>query len=380
MDLAFLADAYGSGGPYATVYLQHHHVAEDAARQVELRWQSLAERLCRAGADSPTVEALGAAAAPRRPGAAATGRALVGAQGRVLLDRPLRPETPATIPGLTADEARWAPLPHLLPLLGYEQHPAPHLLVVADRVGADIHVVADGEEQVTVVDGETRPLHKVQAGGWSHRRYQQRAENLWEHNAAQVADATGKLAKMHRVKLVMLAGDVRARAAISEHLPVAVRVMTIETEYGGRAAGAAEGRLRQEASKLASDRTLRDHVVLVERFLADRGDPERAAEGLEQVIASVRAGAVDTLLLDPAVHLDPTTAQPHVWVGAGSTELSLTKTELEKLGVEEYAADCPDAALIRAGVATGAQLELSREGDPPLSDGVAAVLRYPVPS
>jgi peptide subunit release factor 1 (eRF1) len=380
VDLGFLADAYRSEGPYATVYLQRRHVGEDAAHQVELRWQSLAQRLTHEGADSATVKALGEALLPRRPGAVSAGQALVAAQGRVLLDRPLRQETPATVPGLTDDEAGWAPLPHLLPLLGYEQQPAPHLVVVADRVGADIHVLADGEDQVTMVDGDTEQIQKVQAGGWSHRRFQQRAENQWEHNASLVATTTGKLATRHRVKLVMLAGDVRARAAIYERLPVSVRAMAVETEYGGRAAGAAEGPLWQEASRRAAELSLREHSTAVERFVADRGESERTAEGLEQVIAALRTGAVDTLLLDPGVHLDPATAQPHVWVGAGSTQLSLTKTELERLGVEEYAADRPDAALIRAAVATGARLELCRDTDPHLADGVAAVLRYPVPA
>ena len=33
------------------------------------------------------------------------------------------------------------------------------------------------------------PITKIAAGGWSQRRYQQRAENTWEDNARDVAGA-----------------------------------------------------------------------------------------------------------------------------------------------------------------------------------------------
>lgn len=381
MNLGFVADAFRAEGPYVTAYLQRHHVGEDAAQQVHLRWQVLAQRLRRDGADEATIAALERAVLPDRPGAVeAQGRALVGANGDVVLDRPLRDPARATAPVFTSDQATWAPLPRLLPLLAHEHQSPAHLVVIADRIGADIHVVTNGNERITAVEGEEHPLRKVQAGGWSHRRFQQRAENQWEHNANLVATTVSKLATRHRAKLVLLAGDVRARAAISDHLPTGVRRMVIETEHGSRAPGAAEAPLRDEAARLASDLGDREHSEVTDRFLADRGDPDRTAEGLEQVIEAVRVHAVATLLLDPAGYLDPSLPRRDLWVGLEEgTQLALSKTELEKLGVEEYAADRADSALIRACMATNADLELLGGGDPVVSDGVAAVLRYPLP-
>lgn len=381
MNLGFVAESFRAEGPYVTAYLQPHHVGEDAAQQVHLRWQVLAQRLRRDGADEATIAAVERAVLPDRPGAVeAQGRALVGANGEVVLDRPLRDRARTAAPVFTSDQATWAPLPRLLPLLVYEHQSPAHLVVIADRIGADIHVVTNGNERITAVEGEEHPLRKVQAGGWSHRRFQQRAENQWEHNANLVATTVSKLATRHRAKLVLLAGDVRARAAISDHLPTGVRRMVIETEHGSRAPGAAEAPLRDEAARLASDLGDREHGEVTERFLADRGDPDRTAEGLEQVIEAVRVHAVATLLLDPAGYLDPSLPRRDLWVGLEEgTQLALSKTELEKLGVEEYAADRADSALIRACVATNAELELLGGGDPVVSDGVAAVLRYPLP-
>ncbi|HEX6077011.1 MAG TPA: Vms1/Ankzf1 family peptidyl-tRNA hydrolase [Micromonosporaceae bacterium] len=382
MNLGFLAEAYRAEGPYVTAYLQRYHVGEDAAQQVHLRWHVLAQRLRRSGADEATVAALERAVLPERPGSVeAQGRVLVGADGEVLLDRPLRPLPRIAVSVvLSGDQATWAPLPRLLALLVHEQVSPPHLVVIADRVGADIHVMTDGTDRITAVEGEDHPLRKVQAGGWSHRRFQQRAENQWEHNANLVATTVSRLATRHRAKLVLLAGDVRARAAISDHLPTGLRRMVVETEHGSRAPGAAETPLRDEAARLASDLGAREHSEVTERFLTDRGDPDRTAEGLEQVIEAVRVHAVSTLLLDPAGYLDPSLPRRDLWVGLEEgTQLALSKTELEKLGVEEYAADRADSALIRACVTTNADLELLGGGDPVVSDGVAAVLRYPLP-
>ena len=34
------------------------------------------------------------------------------------------------------------------------------------------------------MQGDDDPIHKAKAGGWSQKRYQQRAENTWKANAA----------------------------------------------------------------------------------------------------------------------------------------------------------------------------------------------------
>ncbi|MGH3735527.1 MAG: Vms1/Ankzf1 family peptidyl-tRNA hydrolase [Micromonosporaceae bacterium] len=379
MRLSFLTDVYANPGPYATVYLHERPVGEDAAGQLQLRWRSLAQRLQADGADAASLKALEATVTgqPRRPGmhpgtVTARGRALAAAEGTILLDRPLSPETASGPSPLTDDLARWGPLPHLLPLLWYEQRPAPHLLVVADRTGADIHLMTDGLDHVTVVEGEERPLTKVPAGGWSHRRFRQRAENTWEHNATRVAGVVSGLATRHRANLVLLAGDVRARAAICDHLPATVRRTVVESEHGGRAPGAAEAPLRQELARRAADSMSARHATVVERFAQHRREGTRTAEGLARVIDAVRAGNLDTLLLSQ------TGAEERVWVGPGADQVALTRIELEHLGLEEYAADRADAALIRGCVANGAELELLTPDDPVVADGAAALLRYPI--
>src|SRR5438067_561092 len=79
----------------------------------------------------------------------------------------------------------------------------PHLVVLVDRAGADVvafsrRAAAHGAGGATVTtvgeeSGSDPNLRKSNPGGWSQRRYQNRAENLWEQNAKSVADQVASL-------------------------------------------------------------------------------------------------------------------------------------------------------------------------------------------
>src|SRR5207244_4321477 len=104
------------------------------------------------------------------------------ANARGLLHVSHQPEPPAR------DLARWAPLPGVGPLLEWRQLSAPHVIALADRQGADLVAVRrDAHPVERTAGGADDPLSKSKPGGWSQPRYQQRAENTWEHNADDVA-------------------------------------------------------------------------------------------------------------------------------------------------------------------------------------------------
>ncbi|MGH3714526.1 MAG: hypothetical protein ACRDT4_13850, partial [Micromonosporaceae bacterium] len=124
--------------------------------------------------------------------------------------------------------------------------------------------------------------------------------------------------------------------------------------------------------ELVAEAAAREHATVVDRFLAHRGDGSRTTEGLAKVLEAVRAGSVDTLLLSPSP------PDQRVWVGPAPDQLALTRVELETLGLEEYAADRADAALIRGCVGSGAEIEPLYAEDPTVADGTAALLRYAV--
>ena len=61
------------------------------------------------------------------------------------------------------------------------------MLVVADRASADLHGSDLDGETDTSVDGSQNLIERSKPGGWAQKRYQQRAIDSWERNAAEVA-------------------------------------------------------------------------------------------------------------------------------------------------------------------------------------------------
>ncbi len=118
-------------GPVASVCLEVSRDRGGAPHEARLRSEALAAQLCEQGADDKTVDAAGAAATETHSQPGAAGRAVFAADGRVLheadLPRPPRREL-----------ARWATLPHLLPLLAQAPEYVPHVVVRVGRTAATI--------------------------------------------------------------------------------------------------------------------------------------------------------------------------------------------------------------------------------------------------
>src|SRR5690349_319213 len=130
-----LSEIYESTGPFVTVWIDASRSTENGAHEVELRWADVRAELAAAATDvdEATLAAIGEAIlADRAPGR--HGLLVVAADGRVHLAAPLR-EAP------TRSTGEIAPLPRLMPYLADRALGLPHLVVVADRTGADILVV-----------------------------------------------------------------------------------------------------------------------------------------------------------------------------------------------------------------------------------------------
>lgn len=82
--------------------------------------------------------------------------------------------------------ARWATLPHLLPLLAQAPKYVPHVVVRLSRTTATItgfdrtgRKVRNGTDE-----GQNHPAHKASAGGMAHYSIQHRTEEVWARNSA----------------------------------------------------------------------------------------------------------------------------------------------------------------------------------------------------
>jgi hypothetical protein len=366
MNLDFLRPLFDRPGPWVSVYLDATRASENADHEVDLRWRALREQLEQQGADADTLDAVRSALDehPYQPGR--YGLAVFARAGEASLVETL----PAPPP---ADEAYFGPLPHAMPLVAQRGEEVPYVRVLADRTGADLDALSVGgaPRHRTVTGGATFPLRKVQAGGWSHRRYQQAVEESWKHNADDVAAAAVQLAEAVGAEVVVAGGDVRAVQTLAGRLPKRWQDRLVQTDAGARHAGADEAALDDVTIQAIADIADRNTRDAIDRYQAQRGAGQ-ASTGLTDVVARLQRGQVDTVLLVN----DPSSTDT-LWIDPDDpTLVSVDDHVLREAGVQNPLKVRADAALLRAIAGTGAHLILVGAEEVPLNDGIAGVLRY----
>src|SRR3954469_18418296 len=138
MDLSTLSKLYAIDGPFVTIYLATLSDTEDAAEQLETRWKNVTRELAEAGVDAATIAARTAARGSHDRGGT---RVLVAAHGTVHLAISL-PQPPA------GEQIVTSQLPRLVPLLDAMTQQVPHVVVLADRTGADVLAYTCGPDPV----------------------------------------------------------------------------------------------------------------------------------------------------------------------------------------------------------------------------------------
>jgi hypothetical protein len=364
MQLGFLRPLYAGEGKCASIYLDASPTADDTADLLALRWRAARDKLAEQGAEAATLDAMDEVvigAARQEPGLAAFARS-----GELRFSARL-PHPPRR------QISRYAPLPHLMPLLAQYPPQVTQLRVEADRAGGEIMAVRAADAIMKErIEGVGWPVHKTSVGGWSQARYQRSAEEAWEENAKQLAAAVTAEARRAGTDLIVIGGDVRARMLLLEHLGkplrdgavVVDREVSVDSELMAEAAEqASRARTEQEARRrLDSFRSQLPHGT--------------ATEGLAETMAALRDGlASDVLIVD-----DPTSTAT-AWIGPEPADLAASEAELRERGITQLAMDRTDAAIVRAIVGTGAELWfVPEDGDElPPRGGIGALLRYTVP-
>jgi hypothetical protein len=368
MDVSFLAPVFAATGPYATVCADVTHTTENADTEVELRVRGLAEKLTEQGAPEAVVEAVRSRLLEANEGgdvATLRGRALVvTADGSVVLDQPL-------IDAPRQEVAEYSPAPDLMPILRQLPGRVPHIVVVTDRVGADISVatLVGRPEIEDEVEGDSFQIHKFQGGGWAHHRYQHNSENKWIHNADNVAERIASLVRRLHPRFVLLAGDVRARQILSDRASDLWSELIVSMDEGGRAAGADREPVDQRAAELVAEHEAREEADAVEKIQAAAAHG-LAVTGTAPVVEALRKGQVETLVLAD---------QPDdekLLVGDSPLLLGLEQGDMDALGVQEVHSLPADRALFAAAVASDAGVVVVPRAAMPGDIPVAAILRY----
>jgi hypothetical protein len=355
-----LRPLYEGTGSYVSVYLDVTRATAEAVNEVAVRWQDARRRLSDEGADDAALDALAQLVidpARSEPGLAAFARADGVGFAASLPHPPLR------------EISRYAPLPHLMPLLAQRQPPVPHLQVRADREGGEIVAVRMVDDVTKeAVAGGNWPVHKTTVGGWSQARYQRSVEEAWAENAKQLAQAVTTAAAQIQAELIVVGGDVRARALLMEHLGTPLRDVAVIVD---REVGADSALMDEAAGEAVQARADQETRQRLDDFRAELGRG-RATEGLAETLAALRDGQASEVFI-----ADDPSSTDRAWIGPAPAEVAATEAELRERGVDQIAEDRADAAIIRAAASTGAQLHLVPDGEQPPRHGIGALLRYP---
>lgn len=381
MKLTDLQDLTVPGGPYATVALDTSRADEAGPHEVELRWRAQRAELASAGADDADLDALEQAVLRPSGRGGSTGIFAVAAGGRIVHERVL-PQAPVR------DEAAWQALPHLMPLVRALDGGARYVLVETDHTGADITVVDAGSgdpvddvvEQAESAGGHD-VIRKLPSGGWSHRRYQARADDSWQQNAAGVAHDLDSIVRDHRPDLVLVTGQAQSRSFVMDSLSPAVAQIALTVDGGSRHDDMAPddaGVHPAVVEALAAHVHERRRAGLAD-LAEEIGKQDQAVQGLSDVIGALRRGQVHEVFF-----VDDPTSTDRLWVGPDPLTVG-SEDDVAALGVEGAHEVRADSAVVAAAAATDAAVTVI-PGHPDdagdllgivdLAEGIGARLRY----
>jgi hypothetical protein len=358
-----VTEVFRHDGPFATVYLTSRSDVPQAAQELDQRWKAVRRALASQGAPDETLAALDDAVATTNHAAGDT-LALVAAGTEVLLHWHL-PEPPR------ADIGWWSSLPRLGTVLEADQTLLPHLVVLADRTGADVYgFTASGRAVEREIEGSNADDVKLfQAGGWSQRRYQQRQVNTWEDNAHEVADEVARLAKRMDARLIALGGDLHATRFVTEALPKELQPLVREIDGASRHADGGADHVAEDVKRLVDTVVASETTELLREFQEERGQHDRAADGPARVVEALQKAQVRTLLVHDDLDDDRT-----IWFGPEPLHVGIDEAAVKAMGVEQpWEARAVDVC-IRAALGSGAEVRVVPRSV--LDRNVGAVLRY----
>lgn len=364
MELSDLAPVLTAEGPFVTVHVGADSAVESAAAHYDLAWKNVLRQL----------EERGVAAEARAAVSGARGVHADGPSRLVVVSIPdaeVRLSVPVSTPP-AVEAVDIGPLPRLLPLVTDVIARVPHVVVRADRTGADITAYYDTDSvagEVTV-QGETLHMRKG-VGGGSQMHVEHRAEDVWTKNGEDIASSADRLAQHVGAELVIGVGDQRELDLVGKALPAAWQERYVQVP-GGRGGDGSEQLVQSRVRDAVAVHVAAATLDLLAQFAQERGQVKRACDGVEDVVAALRKAQVETLLLTTEAGATGT-----LWFGAEPSVLGTSREEIVALGVDDPREGPAVDVLLRAAVGTGADVQLvpHQPAEAP-NGGVGAVLRY----
>jgi hypothetical protein len=352
------ADLYRLPGPWCTAYVNAGTGTVDTLEAGDVLPGNLRTRLQSEGAAAQDLDAIEQAVTPAAGVPAPVARFVLVNQGKAAVNEVLPGEL--VLPERISVDS----VPDLLPLVKHRPEEFPYVVAEVSRQHGEIrlyHAGSGAPASTQEVQGETEHVNKFQGGGWAHLRFQHHTE---------VAGEIDRIVGDSGARLVVLAGDIRARGLVQDQLSKSTQALVSMVDSHTHTAGADEQQLTDQVNQRVAELWAAEQQEVMDRLATQEGqaNPE-SATGIGAVVHALQQAQVDVLILDDAALSERTLlalyAEP--WVATAEEE-SLAAGVLGKVPAP--------AALLRAAALTDAQVLLVP--GPVLPDGVdvAALLRW----
>lgn len=361
------ADLCRLPGPWCTAYVDAGTGTVDTLEAGDVRPGNARTRLEAQGATSADADAMERALQPAAGTPSPVSRYVLVHDGKV--------EVNEVLPGalVLPERVSTGPVPDLLPLAKHRPEEFPYVVAEVSREHGEIRLYRAGAGaagSVQEVEGESEHVHKFHGGGWSELRFQHHTEDVWRRNADEVAGEIDKAASSSGARLIVLAGDIRARGLVKENLSEASRAVLSEVDSHTHTAGADRADLEDQVNQRVAEVWAGEQQAVMDMLAVQEGQPNpESAQGIGDVVHALQQAQVEVLILDDAAlaerRLLALDAEP--WIATAN---------YEALGAGILGEVPAPAALLRAAALTDAHLLLVPGPVLPKGAGAAALLRW----
>lgn len=362
------ADLYREQGPWCAAYVDAAAGTVEAKEAAEVRPGDILAALAAQGAPQEDQRAMESAVDPAYGLPAPISRFVLVRQGGVELNE--------LLPGpmVSPQQVSVGPVPDLLPLLKHRPEEFPYIVADVSREGGEIrleYVGQAGPPSVEGVEGSTEDIHKVSGGIWGQDKMQRRTEEVWRRNAEDMAEQIDRVVDSSGARLIVLAGDVRARGLVQEQLAEAHKPLVSMIDSEPRPEDSHQQAFQDRVMERVALQWAAEQDQIMDRLALQEGqaNPE-SASGVGAVVTALQQAQVEVLILNDSALAD----RQMLALGA---EPWLATAEEQALGADVLGHVSASSAMLRAASLTDASLLLVPDGVLPSGTDVAALLRWP---
>lgn len=194
--------------------------------------------------------------------------------------------------------AHVGPCPALLAALDELTDRSPIIVAVVDHLGAELFELDHLDlTEIGSVEGDHIQTHRHKGGDQSG--YQRRAEGIYERNADTIARQITEHAVHANAHLVVLTGDDREAAIVTDHLDTH-RFTVVSVQAGARHDPHLGERLRGAAIEQSLTHRQAGRAAAVAQLREELGRQALGVEGRDQTATAIAESRVATTFVDRA--------------------------------------------------------------------------------